>query len=316
MELLIVIVVIAILATITIVAFNGIQDQARDAAVASTLSQARKSLETEKVKGGADTYPASLAGVSLPSDFTYTYQRQNTIDGEGKGYCLTATKDGVSTFTTAASQITGSGSCEGLVGWWNLNGNARDGSGYANNGTVSGATLVTGQNGSLSSAYSFNGSGDFIELAKTIALPTASGTISLWVQTSNAGVQNFFYYGHDGEDGCTGFPAVSFATCNMVLQDQSSTQFLDMPSVTDGQWHHLVATWDSPTRTGTIYRDGQQTFTKTLAAGVGTIDQAVQRIGRPGSASRYTNGSLDDIRVYNRSLSAAEVEALHKAGAQ
>ena len=46
---------------------------------------------------------------------------------------------------------------DGLVGWWPFNGNANDESGNGNNGTVNGASLTTDRNGSLNSAYSFNG---------------------------------------------------------------------------------------------------------------------------------------------------------------
>ena len=45
----------------------------------------------------------------------------------------------------------------GLVGWWPFNGNANDESGNGNNGVVNGATLTTDRNGTLNSAYSFDG---------------------------------------------------------------------------------------------------------------------------------------------------------------
>lgn len=58
-ELLIVIVVIAILAAITIVAYNGIQNRAYDTSVQSDLEKIVKNLELAKVDSSADTYPAS-----------------------------------------------------------------------------------------------------------------------------------------------------------------------------------------------------------------------------------------------------------------
>lgn len=57
-ELLIVIVVIGILAAITIVAFNGVQDRANDTAVQQDLTNFAKKLELMKVDDG--TYPATL----------------------------------------------------------------------------------------------------------------------------------------------------------------------------------------------------------------------------------------------------------------
>ena len=58
-ELLIVIVVIAILAAITIVAYNGIQDRARSAALQSDLSQVDKQLKLFQAENG--TYPATVS---------------------------------------------------------------------------------------------------------------------------------------------------------------------------------------------------------------------------------------------------------------
>ena len=74
-ELLIVIVVIAILAAISIVAYRGIQDRARDAAIASKESQVRKKLAVYKVEN--ETYPVSQSAFDTligqtPSDQYYT----------------------------------------------------------------------------------------------------------------------------------------------------------------------------------------------------------------------------------------------------
>ena len=81
-ELLIVIVVVAILAAITIVAFNGIQDRARNAALVSDLTAASKQLKLDQVDNGA--FPATLAaadsgrGVKTSPGTTYTYSVDNT----------------------------------------------------------------------------------------------------------------------------------------------------------------------------------------------------------------------------------------------
>lgn len=56
-ELLIVIVVIAILAAITIVAYNGIQNRAADAAVSADLSNIAKKFEQQRVDDGSTVYP-------------------------------------------------------------------------------------------------------------------------------------------------------------------------------------------------------------------------------------------------------------------
>lgn len=92
-ELLIVVVVIAILAAITIVAYNGISDRAKESALASKTSTTAKLLATNAIQNG-ETYPtytglASL-GIKDDSDVSYRY----TQTGGGSGYCLTVSSKG------------------------------------------------------------------------------------------------------------------------------------------------------------------------------------------------------------------------------
>lgn len=87
-ELLIVIVIIGILAAITIVAYNGIQNRAKTSAVTSSLASAAKQLELANVSNGA--YPGDSSGLQKATDINYEYT------SAGDTYCLTATKDTVS----------------------------------------------------------------------------------------------------------------------------------------------------------------------------------------------------------------------------
>lgn len=110
-ELLIVIVVIAILAAITIVAYNGIQQRARTSAVSSALSQANKKLALYTVDNSS--YPADLAtiGITDTSDVTYQYSYDNTTNPAT--YCVTATSGSVSYKTSSTSQTPTTGGCAG-----------------------------------------------------------------------------------------------------------------------------------------------------------------------------------------------------------
>lgn len=90
-ELLVVIVVIAILATVVIVAYNGIVGRARETAVKSDLRGAADTLETESASSGS--YPATDAaansGRGLPKSAGITYQY--SFQPLDNSYCLTAT---------------------------------------------------------------------------------------------------------------------------------------------------------------------------------------------------------------------------------
>jgi prepilin-type N-terminal cleavage/methylation domain-containing protein len=110
-ELLIVIVVIGILAAITIVAYNGIQNKARASAVSGALIQTVKKLEVYAVDGTG--YPATLAtvGVNNTADTTYQYSVNNGVSPAT--YCITATTGTVSYKVSSASTAPSIGGCAG-----------------------------------------------------------------------------------------------------------------------------------------------------------------------------------------------------------
>jgi len=119
-ELLIVIVVIGILAAITIVAFNGVQDRAKASAAQAAATQASKRILTYAIEN-FDVYPAAAGsngtdnlaalGISSSGDTTYQYTSNNTTSP--KTYCLTATKGNKSYYVSNANTNPTSGACPG-----------------------------------------------------------------------------------------------------------------------------------------------------------------------------------------------------------
>jgi len=106
-ELLIVIVVIAILATIGIVAYNGIQQRARASEASSALSQAKKKLELYKVDNGSYPTSGNLASAGVSStDVDYQYTSNGTT------YCITGTAGSVS-YKVSDSTAPTPGGCSG-----------------------------------------------------------------------------------------------------------------------------------------------------------------------------------------------------------
>ncbi len=93
-ELLIVVVVIAILAAITIVAYNGITQRSKESAVKSAVSQAFKKIEVYKtLNGGALPADLAAAGVNAAGGSQYQYSLSDL------GFCITATQSGVAAYT-------------------------------------------------------------------------------------------------------------------------------------------------------------------------------------------------------------------------
>lgn len=111
-ELLIVIVVIAILAAITIVAYNGVQDRAKAAAAQATAKQAYTKVSLYSVEH-ADAYPPDLATAGLADGNGTTYQYRVDNASNPRTFCLTTTTNNVSYFVSSATSSPSAGACAG-----------------------------------------------------------------------------------------------------------------------------------------------------------------------------------------------------------
>ena len=114
MELLIVVVVIAVLAAITIVAYNGVTNRAKDSAAKTAASQAAKKVAVAAIQAG-EVYPDNktsfLAATGLNESAGTTYQ-YTQLSG-GSGYCITTTEDEISFFVGSSNPTPTSGVCAG-----------------------------------------------------------------------------------------------------------------------------------------------------------------------------------------------------------
>lgn len=320
-ELLIVIVVIAILAAITIVAYNGITAQTKQSAVKADLSNVIKKVQLHTTTN-SDQLPTSLASAGvLGGSSTLGYE---PIHGS-RYFCVSAQKDDIVFHQSSLNTEAMHGPCaptEGLVGWWPFNASFRDYSGNAFDGVpVNNPSAAVGQNGKSGGAYTFvAASQQYVQIPNSAPMPIEKGTLSTWIKGSSSGdSQNYIYYGSSGEDGCTGAPSIALSNCGFVLQTTASgATNTPIPGITlDDTWIHLAASWDSSTNPRFIrtYLNGVQVGAGSLGA-TPSLAPEVQNIAKPGTSSRYANGALDDVRIYNRALSAGEVARLYQAGAE
>ncbi len=110
-ELLIVIVVIAILAAISIVAYTGIQDSARSAAATTSARQVADKIGVYAVEN--EQYPASLSDISIANNGSTAYQYRVSNTSDPKTWCVTATVGNKSFYTSNAQSTPREGACTG-----------------------------------------------------------------------------------------------------------------------------------------------------------------------------------------------------------
>jgi len=207
----------------------------------------------------------------------------------------------------------------GLVAWYPFTGNANDSSGNNNNGTVNGATLTADRFGNIGSAYSFNGS-SYIEVPYSSTMNLPNGTISFWFKTSQSTLQIMLYkmvyataenenYAFAIEDNnlidfyvkynsnCT--PGMGWQRCTTTNQ------------YSDDSYHHMLGTISSDSLK--MYVDGKKIASQVVPNSSADIcSPSSLFIGRDWATNQLYdfNGSLDDIRLYNRILSQNEITYL------
>jgi hypothetical protein len=206
----------------------------------------------------------------------------------------------------------------GLVAYYRFDGNANDASGNGNNGTVYGASLTTDRLGNANSAYAFNGTSDFIRVADSATLrsPTTALTLALW---ANA----YAFYPPDVPDiGWVVFLAKSDSssvgrqyglnydrTPSLVFDYMGGPQYAPLqPPPGFDEWHHYAVTWDG--YQVQFYLDGNSIGSAPLAGVLQTNTEPLMIGCDPPGEIEYFNGKLDDIRIYNRTLSEVEIQQL------
>lgn len=201
---------------------------------------------------------------------------------------------------------------DGLVAYYPFNGNADDKSGNDNNGTVNGAKFTTDRHGEPDKAANFDGK-SWIEVPG-LKLDLHSLTFGAWFITSDKRYVTSMV-SQPGGSTTTGtrIGLLTSKACFTTGAGNGPT-LLSSNAVNDDVWHHLVGAFDRGQLH--LYVDGElQGFAK-FEAGPHFPDESVYigkefRLPTTGNDYRYYTGSLDDVRIYNRALSADEVKALY-----
>jgi len=319
-ELLIVVVVIAILAAITIVAYNGIQQRATSAALQSELGQLTKKVEAYRITSSASTYPTDLATAGVPTSTNGTLSYYYSV--AGNTFCAQNVKGTISYVSTTNIKTPTIGNCSesGLLAWWKLNGNATDSSPNGNNGTMSSTAATTGENGVSSGALAFTSASlSMVAVPNSTSLNDNLQTFSFWTKPTDWSSSTASVFLAKRSSSTSGLFIAYINSQSSLTIDCGGTaaRWITPYAPPLGQWTHIVLTC-SPNGNGTLFANGtfigSRTGIDTSALNDPTVDL---RLGRDTQSGSYIlNGALDDVRIYNRTLSSAEVLLLYNAHAQ
>ena len=192
-----------------------------------------------------------------------------------------------------------------------------DESGSGNTITLHGSALAAGKNGN---ALVFDGANDYAEAPNSASLNIGGTglTVAFWVRVNSTGsgvdyvivgkpwnattmTSPFYQYGVEYSNGYN-------KTLDFYFGDASAG--LHGPyrmSPTTGSWTHVAFTYDGSTVKG--YLDGAEQLSEADVSSLVPRGHSL-RLGVDGAYQQFFNGALDDLRIYSRALTAAEIRSV------
>ena len=224
----------------------------------------------------------------------------------------------------------------GLVGYWTFDGRdikwsdtsseIKDISGNSNHGDATGSLATTSViPGTLGQALSFNGSSDYMTMSdpgNTISCTTEKFSVSLWIYMRGSGGQ-IWGAGDPAYSGgayILAYPNGITGGCDNTSDSRHALVSSPSGAISANQWYHVILTFDGSTSpdTASLYINGVLSATDATGSDVAETDGlAIIRIGDDLCTACGTsnwNGNIDDVRVYNRILSSAEITNLYNLG--
>ena len=180
-----------------------------------------------------------------------------------------------------------------------------DQSGHGSTGTLSNA--VWSAAGKFGKAFSFNGSNSFVSVPDANSLDLTTGmTLEAWVNPSalgsswrsvifkeRPGSTAYDLYAHNG---------VAPETSVVIGSEQELKNTAALPT---GTWTHLAATYDGANLR--LFVNGVQTASRALTGSIVTTT-GLLKIGGNSSYPEWFSGLIDEVRIYNRALTAAQIQ--------
>ncbi len=236
-------------------------------------------------------------------------------------YFYTQTLDDVKVFRRALSAAevqqtftSPTALAEDTVGWWKADGNALDSAG-AHHGAVTSKSISFYQGKSGQGILTEGGS---VRIPSTTAFESPGVTLQAWVQSVSPGGYKYIiaksrpswasYALYTAEGGGIAFFASTAGTLSVSPQALSDL-------VWDGAWHQVTGTYDGASVR--IYLDGIEVGTGTAASGAidysSDLNGGALIIGNDPSLSYGYSGGIDEVKVFDRALTAEEILASYKS---
>jgi hypothetical protein len=239
---------------------------------------------------------------------------RNHVEGDLNNDCVVDYRDldlmandwlkGDSTLATSPAAP----SATGLIAQYKLDGNVLDSSGNSLNGTIMGNPAFTP--GIAGQTLTFDGIGDYVDCTNNVKWDAITDkiTVSAWFRVD---VFDVTYQPIVTKGDSSWRIARNSETNNLQWRCNGPTPTFRINgtvNVNDGEWHHAAGTYDGAT--AWLYVDGKLDGTMATAGLIAKNTQKVFLGGNSEQTARLWKGSIDEVRIYNRALTEAEVRYL------
>ncbi len=196
----------------------------------------------------------------------------------------------------------------GLIAYYPFNGNALDASGNGSDGIVNGGvSLVTDRFGNADAAYGFDGTDGHISISSLFNHPVGevSVTYSAWVMPTAQGQNGSVFY--VGDRFVNARSSMILAGGDLAYIGENN-DFRSNTGVYLDEWSHVAVTKSGTSVT--TYINGVEVSSGNVTTGQ-DIASIAASIGSTANNDEFFNGKIDDVRVYDRPLTANEIAALY-----
>jgi hypothetical protein len=214
----------------------------------------------------------------------------------------------------------------GLVAWWPGDGSPQDILGGHDAFLRGNATFADGRVGQ---AFSLDGDGDFVEVADAPGLNFGADdfTVAAWVKLNSLNQEMIIiekYVARSGSANGWGLCSVGGSVLQFYLEDSTRYEHLNTISlpVRTNEWFFLAARRAG--QDATVFHEGVPVSSWSLSASIDVSSTSTLKMGHrgnpndtPGSTDDrqlFLNGALDEVMLFNRALTAAEIKAIYDAG--
>mgnify|MGYP003957344841 CR=1 FL=1 len=271
-------------------------------AISSPTSDSTPDYTFKSTEAGTISYGGSCESDShtyaISGDNIITF---NTLTAGTYSDCTITVTDSAGNISTPLSVTDFTVMDPSLEAFYPFNGNAEDITSNGRDLTVTGDTSLTfGKDNSSNSAYYFDGNGDYLEYVTNI--PSFDNyTISLWAKPASSGTYEAMFSSYDNSNN--GFQ-IDLNGNNFHIRKSSGGNIV-LSTAQLEVWTFIAFTYDGTNSIGYI-----NSVSDNESSG-GTTEFNRFRIGRNRSGSTYFSGAIDELRIYNRALTASEIASLY-----